>query len=361
MTSRTGIDTNPTPPVISDIAEDLINIADRDNIFGLNGPYTDPRSGYMETKTGKTWALATDDPVDGIYTGFGNDLVFERIWVVPNEVNARYITTDTSHTVNIWNAYQHINKYFTNVSAYNPAGTSIVNPTLPFNLQPTADLNITINVFRIGPSVQYSIYSLTIGGVVFQIPVRGLRILALAELPDFGAEPELSYGYDVSVFTTDRNKEQRRSIRDIPLRELKGEFLVRGTPGQQFINRLQYAHDKILGVPIIDEALIPTNIATGAQSITLSNTTTDKWNFINLCSFIGIWDPLGNQVEIHEVDSYTANTITTVNNIQLTYQLENTTIFPVFFGVISSLRITEHTDGIESAQIEFKETKISGV
>ena len=361
MTSRTGIDTNPTPPVISSIAEDLINIADRSSIFDIDSPYTDYRDAYMEIKTGKTWAFATGSPMNGVYQGFGNDLVFERIWVVPDEVNARYITTDISHTVNIWNAYQHINKYFTNVSAYNPTGTSIVNPTLPFNLQPTADLNITINVFRIGPSVQYSIYSLTIGGVVFQIPVRGLRILALAELPDFGPNPEMTYNYDTSVFSTDRSKEQRRSIRDIPIRELKGEFLVRGTPGQQFINRIQYAHDKILGIPIIDEALIPTNIATGAKSITLSNTTTDKWNFINLCSFIGIWDPLENQVEIHEVDSYTANTITTVNNIQLTYQLENTTIFPVFFGVVSSVNINEITDGIEKVSVEFQETNITGV
>lgn len=295
----------------------------------------------------------------GIMGARPEDFMFERIWIIPNEINAQLITAASTYTIALWNAFQRENKVFSAVSSLTPDGTAITTPSLPYNLQPTAEGQVVITIYKDGPSIQQTTYYLTIGGVVYEIPLRGLRVMALAKLLNWATEPEITYTYETSIFQSERLKEQRRSVRDIPNRTLKGEYLVQTTYGQQLLNMIQYGHDKLFAVPIIDEAMIPTIITTGGTSITISNSTSDMWNFLNLCSYIGIYEPSTNQVEIHEVDSYTANTITTAANIVNTYDVNSTTLFPIFFGSIQSADINPETTELSKITMEYQERKVS--
>jgi len=298
-------------------------------------------------------------PWDGVYNGCAENLLFERIWLRPNTVNARFIVSASSQTINIWNAFQKTKKPFTSYSAYNPTGTTITTGPLPALLQPTADMNITIGVDKVGPSIQDTIYSLIINGVLYQIPVRGIRILILTDIFNYATEPELSYRYVTSVFTSERGKEQRRSLQDLPTRSIKGSYLIGNKAGQLMLNRIQYGHDKLFAIPILDEQMTPTAIATGGKLINLSTPTTTRWNFINNCSYIAIIEPSTNQAEVHEIDSYTASTITTVNNIVYTWNTGTTRIFPVFFGVVDTLSISEETDTLQKVNISYEEKNVS--
>jgi len=295
----------------------------------------------------------------GIMGARPEDFMFERIWIIPNEINAKLITATDTYTIALWNAFQRENKVFSAVSSLTPDGTAITTPTLPYNLQPTAEGQVVITIYKTGPSIQQTTYYLTIGGVIYEIPIRGLRVMALAKLLNWATEPEITYDFETSIFQSERLKEQRRSVRDIPNRTLKGEYLVQSTYGQQLLNRIQYGHDKLFAVPIIDEAMIPTTITTGGKSIIISNSTSDMWNFINLCQYIGIYEPSTNQVEIHEVDSYTANSITTTADIVETYNVNDTTIFPIFFGTIQSANISPETTEMSRVDIEYKERKVN--
>lgn len=290
---------------------------------------------------------------------YGLDFIFERIWLFPKDIAAKLITATDNYTITIWNAYLKEKQVFSAVSSLTPDGTSISTDTLPHTLQPMGEAEATITIFKVGPSIQQTSYYFTIGGVLYEVHITGLRVIALAKLFNWVNETSIIYKYETSVFQSERLKEQRRSVRDIPLRTLNGEYLVQSTYGQQILNMVQYGHDKLFAVPIVDETLIPTVITTGGKSITLSNSTSDKWNFLNLCQYIGIYQPSLNQVEVHEVASYTANTITTVANIVNTYDVNDVSIMPIFFASIQNAEISNETNDLSKIAIQYQEKKVS--
>jgi len=303
---------------------------------------------------------------DGIFNSYADNLLFDRIWFTPSEVNARFITAASYYPITIWNAYLRANKPFTGITSFNPAGTSITDPT-PYNLQPTADthsigllnpdIGVTITVNKDGPSIQNTNYYLTIAAVMYPIAVRGVRTMSLAAFPDFATSPKFTYTYETTLFQSERGKEQRRVLRDIPIRTLSGDYLLEGIEGQKFFNKILYGHDKLFATPIINELMKPTVLTTGTNVISISGTTADKWNFVNFCDFIIITD--GTQIETHEIVSYTSNTITTLSNIILTWDTKITLIYPAYLSVADNIKVVNNTNSVSTVSIDWIEKKVA--
>ena len=112
--------------------------------------------------------------VNGVLSSYADTLLFGRLWIDPIDIDKGLIVAASTTAVSIWNAYQSVNKPFSSISVISPGGTTIVNPT-PYNLHPTAVIDVNITVLRAGPTVQYTTYGFDIDAVIYPIIVRGTR------------------------------------------------------------------------------------------------------------------------------------------------------------------------------------------
>jgi hypothetical protein len=112
--------------------------------------------------------------ISGILNSYADNLLFGRLWIDPVDIDKGLITAASTTAVSVWNAYRGVSKMFNSIAVVSPGGTTIVNPT-PYNLQPTADINVNITILKSGPTIQYTTYNFDIDAVVYPIIVRGTR------------------------------------------------------------------------------------------------------------------------------------------------------------------------------------------
>lgn len=285
----------------------------------------------------------------------GNDLIFERIWVTPQLIEASFITESKDYEIAIWNAYQERSVVFSAIDSTSPTGTTLTTPTLPVNITQSDDLVLTLTIDQEGPPLQNTTYTTTIDGIDFVITITGIRVIGLVPEPNWGPGIQINYSFETAMFQTPRFREQRRPLMDTPYRQAYLRYLSYDTEAHRFFYVLAYGHDKIFGVPIYNEMMRASDIPNGGTVITTTTATTDMYNLNNLCSHIAIVDHNNNLSEIKEFSSIGTNSITVSQAITGTYNVNTTLIYPVFFASVTSLQKSHATDDVETIEIEFGE------
>lgn len=292
-----------------------------------------------------------------IPTSYGRDFLFERIWFSPTDVDAGFITEATAYDIVIWNAYQTKDVVMTSVTVSNPTGTSLSYPTVPFTIRATGELLMSMAITALGPALQDTYYRFQIDGVIYSIYAYGIRAIGVWAAPEWGNGVNTAYAFQTVMFSTERFLEQRRPLMDRPMRTLSARYLLESMQAQRFFVSACYGHDKVFGVPIYNEMMGVQAISTLSPTVTLRSTTptTNLYSLNTYATHCAIVDHANAMVEVKEISSKATGSITFANNVTKTFNANTTAIYPIFFGMLRSVRFNSETDSIDSVDVDFTE------
>jgi hypothetical protein len=301
--------------------------------------------------------LDSSQHYDGIYVGYPEGLLYNRIWVRPREVDGGFIIADANFPISLWNAYQYSFVSMTDVQVENQPGTTLTYPHLPFLFGPMGELSVVLTILKFGPSLQSTQWKLTIAGVEYVIDVFGLRTLGLPDIHNWVENHTMIYKFETLIYQSATLKEQRRPLQLEPTRATKIGFLVQRVSSEIFFNRLNYGHDKVFSVPVYNEPIVATSIPQGGSTLTLTTDTTDLYDLNNFADYVCLIQAEDNLIEVLQIDSISQYSITTTGNVVSLFTPEKTTIFPVFWGVLTNLEIEHATSVVDRISTEFQEYK----
>jgi len=292
-------------------------------------------------------------------TVFGNDVIFNRVWVQPTSIDAGFITEASDYDVIIWNGWLGRSVQFTSMAVTNESGTSMDYPTLPKAIAPSGAEDLTLTVEETGPAIQDTIWTPTVDGAEYDIGVTGIRVLGLRPMPNWAKDVQIKYGFETVLNQTERFAEQRRPLTDEPQLSCSVTFLVYGDEGKRFFYELSYAHDKLFGVPVYNEMVIPTTIPQGGTTIDVPAEAIDYFYYLNnLAEYVAIIDHTTGTTELKLIDSVNkdpTNTIVTVEDISNTFNTNRTRLYPLFIGLVQRVKFNEHTEEHDTVTVDFLE------
>lgn len=304
--------------------------------------------------------------------GFGDGVLFNEVYVEivdlsesPNihygiQHDVGFITEDITLNILIWNAYLSSSKTWTALNVVDEDGTALTYPTLPQVITPGGEIQCDLTIYLSGPARQDTDHEFTIGGEVYTTTITGIRVISIAPEPNWRTGIEVKYEYQTAMYQTSRFVEQRRALVDVPFRASMLEYLMVGAVARKFFHNLSYGHDKVFGVPIYSELMVPIAVPQGDVTITLSTATASMWNLNNLCDYIAVVDHENDMVEIKEISSIGANSIVCSQDILQDFTVASTRIYPVFFGMVRAATLNQETDGIDSVKLDFMEFSNGG-
>lgn len=344
--------------------------ADKDDVYGgdeaarsigSSGLQPQPLGDYIPVfRSGlkPAYQIPVDHHRADLLATYGDDNLFHRVWVSPLDIDSGFITEDVVYEIKIWNAWISEDVDFTNVGVIAQDGTALTYPGLPYTITRTNSIILDLDVFKDGPPNQDTQYSLTINGIVYYIEIEGTRVIAVTPDIQWANSSMFKYTF-ITIMYQDmiRFQEQRRPLVEIPPREISVVYQLEGNSANTLFNTLSYGHDKVFGVPIYNEKLIPTDLTVDGNVITLSaaTPTTYLYNLVTNASYVIIVDHVSELAEIKEISSVGANSITLVKDIIETFDLQSTYVYPVLISIVKSAKFSELTDNVEILTIDFME------
>jgi hypothetical protein len=294
---------------------------------------------------------------DGVLsTDYGNEYLFERIWVDPTRVNLAFIVEDLTREIKIWNAYRHRQIQTTAVSVIDQEGTLLSYPALPDTLAKFGDTIYTLYVYSEGPPLQNTYYNLTIDGDTYQLYITGIRVIPIAIDPNWDQGIVLSYEFNTTIYTTNHLREQRRPLSDDHWINIQATFDVSSMAARQVFNHIAYGQDKVFGIPIFTEKLTAATISQGDTDMTVNEDPTYYYNLQNE-DFVIIVDHINNIGEIKEVSSIASTTINFNQEIGADFDADYTVVYPCLFCVITSYNSDGETDDFDVIKLDLREYK----
>lgn len=290
---------------------------------------------------------------------YGDDFIFERIWVYPDSFDIGFITEDLDYEVKIWNAYKYKSVQTTEVLVTNQEGTFLDYPNLPDTIAQFGDTIYTLYIYRVGPPVQNTTYLLIIDNVEFEITITGIRIIPWDLDANWDSNLQIIYEFITTIYSNEKLTEQRRSLSKESWINIRGSFDVSSSNARKIHNLIAYGKDKIFGVPVYSEKLTPTVLSEGSTSITVSEDFTYYYNLINNGEYVVIVDHINALAEIKLVSSI--DTISSQINLHQPvfndFNVKTTYIYPCVFCVIRAYSSNMQTNNFDEIKIDFREFK----
>lgn len=299
-----------------------------------------------------------------LVAAYPNDVIFDKVYVLPEEIEAGFITEEKEYSLLIWNAKLSSIALITDIQEINIDGITLEHPVVPIMLTPTSDQYHKLTILKDGPAVQNTTIQYTIDSDAFVVLITGNRIEAFVFEPHWGSV-NMRYKFHTVISVTKHFAEQRRPLLSKPLREQKADFRANKIRQQSFVNSVRNLSIKTMAVPIFSEPILPSEDLQGKTVINSNSELDILWN-INNSEYILIIDIPENELseppkisEIKKIASVGLNSITLENPVIKNFHAENSVIYPVFIGVIKSkggFRLA--TQNYVETSLEFKEVVI---
>ncbi len=314
-----------------------------------------PRDGgYAEPFSRGYWVAPAT--CAGILThSYGDEHLFNRVWVRPVRIDCGFITEERAYSIEIWNAWLRRTARLEGVAAQNGEGTGLSFPLLPHTIAQSGALELALTVYEAGPPLQDTRWRLLIDATAYEVYVTGIRVLGFWPDPNWEEGFDFEYEFQTVVFTSERLREQRRPLSEISSRRLRASFLLSGVEAQRFLNLLMHGHDKLFGVPIYQEKLVPVSAPQGGNTLTLASPTDNLWNLQNRAAYVALVDHGRGVAEVKELASVASTSIVTATGIVNAFDLASTFVYPVFFALLQSARVEHASDACETVELELRE------
>jgi len=311
--------------------------------------------GSVGAEQHKAGARPGDSHIGVISPSAGDFLIYGRVWLTPTEIDAGFITEESETDIKIWNANIYSTVDITAVSSILPDGTDFSLTSVPITLGIDEEKVYTMTIEQSGPPVQETYYTITIGGIDYEVYIHGTRVIAIDEEANWLRPPEMRYAFQTVIAVSPTFVEQRRALTHRMIRETLVRYTINSTPARRLSHTLMYGHDKVFGVPIYNEVrVLSAGVITGGLSLPIIGTTTDLWNLTNLCNHVLIADYGNDIIEIKEIDSVGASAITLERGLINNFPI-GASVYPCFFASLKAIRLTSKTDDYDEMTAEFKE------
>ena len=288
---------------------------------------------------------------------FGDENYFDRIWVVPTEIDFGFLTEDSTDSFYVWNAWLSKPVTITSIDLTGTTtGISTDAPSLPFSLATFGELTVEVAITAEGEPQQNSTYTLTIDGEPYEVDITALRVLSMAPDPDWNYGIRISYAWATVMFENEYFVEQRRPKSPLSWRTVRVSYHMDQESAADFFNWMLYGKDKLFAIPIYNEKMIPTDLTVAGTTITTSGSNQYLWNLQNRATHVAILDHASLLAEVKEIDAITDTThIETTVAIQDTFDVSSTYVYPVVMGFVQSIRITPQSDTTDVVEVEYVE------
>jgi len=322
---------------------------------GLDVDYRD-ESMTLLTPQGKGYVLSPRQWWAFDAHDFGEENLFNRIWITPTAIDFGFVTEVDSATFEIWNAWLRRAVTVTSrTTTGNATGFTLTAAATPFDIAPMGLNTSTVQIELDGPSQQDTTFVMIIDGAQYTVDITATRTLTFTSEPDWGRGLEFGYTFQTIVFTNPYFVEQRRPAAPCSWRRSRLLFLVNGAIAQDLFNTFIYGHDKVFCVPIYQERMDPVTLTAGTKTITLAASTASLWNLNNRATHVMLVDHALGVAEVKAIDTIAAMTITTDEAIVATFDPDATTVYPIYFGILHAVKLDPATDTTSLLSAEFRE------
>jgi hypothetical protein len=181
--------------------------------------------------------------------------------------------------------------------------------------------------------------------------------------PIFDCEPnwlygvKLVYGFETDIFISRFQREQRKPVRQHPLREISFILDQFGTRSEAENFLYAYRNENVI-VPIFSEPVLiaMTGSLTGLSDILAQSSLAFLYNLQCMTTYAVLIDLSGTiDPELVVVDFCTSAHVFTLNPIVGAFSGESTVLYPALYGYLNSLRINDTTDDKVNVELTFTE------
>jgi len=289
------------------------------------------------------------------------ETLFGRTYVSPISIDPGFITEEITQNIVVWNADSENLSVLSSITVDESDGLSLQYPSLPTTIAHGGDEILILTIELEGPPIQNSNYTVVAGGFTYVVNVAGIRAIGLEVNPNWNKTLATTYSFVTAIGSNSRYfREQRRPLSRLPWRDVQGVYEVEGLKSIEFSNNLHYGHDKVFVVPLYNEQLTCSVITITSDVITPVEDFSLYYNLNNNCTHLIFIDTVNDLVEIKEIDTVGASTITFVTGIQNNFSPGSTVIYPGVFSILQSVQINNEHKGYQVYTLQFQEFKKNG-
>lgn len=275
---------------------------------------------------------------------------YNRIHIIPRQIDLNNVITDQTRQIELWNAYLD-EKLLSNTVFPPTQGLTVTSPvSTPYSIRPLETLMYTVSVSSDGPPVINVILEWVIEGEVdIQVPVTGRRIIVWPFAPNWSVDYVESLDWLTDVMTSYYGYEQRVEIRAKPRRMFEYTSLLEKIDSNVAANLLWGWQNRNFALPVwIDLTTLNTSVFIG--DITLSLDTTSRGFFSGglLILINGSMD-----YEVVEIESFSASSVTLAKPLERDWSA-GSKVYPVNISSMpQSVQSRKLTDSVTEISTTF--------
>lgn len=250
---------------------------------------------------------------------------FEMMHITPKSIDEGRILSTVNLSLVVHNAYRRTPINWTSFVNGGGVGTSLTGSTPPQTIQPQASILDLVYVIETdgAPVVDDDLEFVFSDGVTLLLPIEFSRLFYFDWFPEEGYTEEL--GFLTEVMTSKDGTEQRHALRRYPRQKFRLEFREDGAELSRLLHTLLGRSGGTWGVPLWHESTVLSSAVTGGDTV-INVQSTDYRDFRPLGIAV-VFQEKG-VLDIMQVQSFTANTITPVNALVNSYPA-GTLVMPV--------------------------------
>lgn len=187
-------------------------------------------------------------PFAGAKTMTYFDDYYNRIYLIPTNIDFGAIIGESSRSVMVWNAFL-VNRTLQNIDEFNAEGLSLAADPLPKVFLPLQSRIYVVTASTSGPSDVDARYDFEFDNVTLPLPVIGTRGKVWPFPPNWSSPVSVQREYKTDIITSGSGKEQRRAIRQTPRKIIEFTSLIQRNQLRRFVQEMATWQDKPFTVP----------------------------------------------------------------------------------------------------------------
>ena len=279
---------------------------------------------------------------------------FDRVHVVPRQVDLARVLNDQVIPIEVWNGYLARSLSLTAITIAGPVGIAVDEPSYPLAFPALASRIFTVRALASGPGRIDNVVTWVFTGISVlgsNLTLIGSRLFPWPFKADSGEEIVEELGYLTDLMQAYRGDEQRVQLRAIALRGLEFSVLLDDARDAQHANALLHGGQAgLFGVPMWMHAN-PLGATVQVEDTTIVVETSDvPWapgDLVFLWRNPYSWEAL-------TVESVASGIITATTGATLEWPPALTLVMPIRLGRLSpEERIAWHALRIGGARLAF--------
>lgn len=281
------------------------------------------------------------------------DDMYNRIYISPSSISVGNVLGKQERTVSLWNAYLYEQRTLSQAEVTGDSGAYATLPAgvvLPYEVQSLEELLFTVTVDLAGPPNIDAVFTVTVEGEQYEVPITGRRIVLFPFAPNWSAPVDETVTFDSWVIPAVDGSEQTGSKGGgHAIRTFEYQTVLKTVEEMQRAENLLFTwQGRFFALPIWTERR---TLAAAASGDTLSFDT-DGFS-VEPGSLLVLWSS-PTTVEIKEVESFTSSGVVLSSVLESSWP-QGTVVYPLAIALSSEqISGSRETTGIVRLPVMFE-------